>query len=81
MPLQRVRPGLYRVLDPRHPHLAKLMGEPSLHDRDFHRWWAGQDVLHRTHDTQGYHRGRRPLSSSVCEARARLRPSTVVPPG
>lgn len=42
----------------RHPHdplLAELIGELSLRDQDFRRWWADHDVQRRTHGTKRYH--------------------------
>jgi transcriptional regulator with XRE-family HTH domain len=37
------------------PQFAELIGELSLRDRDFRRWWADQDVLRRTNGTKSYH--------------------------
>ncbi|MFG1806763.1 helix-turn-helix transcriptional regulator [Streptomyces sp. NPDC049040] len=42
----------------RHPHdplLAELIGELSLRDRDFRRWWADHDVQRRTYGSKHYH--------------------------
>ncbi len=42
----------------RHPHdrdLAELIGELSLRDQDFRRWWAEHDVLRRTHGSKRRH--------------------------
>jgi transcriptional regulator with XRE-family HTH domain len=42
----------------RHPHdplLAGLIGELSLRDQDFRRWWADHDVQRRTHGSKHYH--------------------------
>jgi transcriptional regulator with XRE-family HTH domain len=36
------------------PRLAELVGELSVRDQDFRRWWADHDVLHRTHGTKRY---------------------------
>ena len=44
----------------RHPHdsaLSELVGELSLRDPDFRRWWAEHDVFQRTHGTKRYHHG------------------------
>ncbi|MEV6008567.1 helix-turn-helix transcriptional regulator [Streptomyces sp. NPDC051976] len=41
-----------------HPHdtrLTELIGELSLHDTDFRRWWAAHDVLRRTSGTKRFH--------------------------
>jgi transcriptional regulator with XRE-family HTH domain len=37
------------------PQLAELVGELSVRDRDFRRWWADHDVLRRTHGSKSYH--------------------------
>ena len=37
------------------PLLAELVGELSVRDRDFRRWWAAHDVLRRTHGSKSYH--------------------------
>ncbi|MDP9848757.1 helix-turn-helix transcriptional regulator [Streptosporangium lutulentum] len=47
-----------RLYAGRHPHdlrLAELVGELSLRDTDFRRWWADHNVLRRTHGTKSYH--------------------------
>jgi transcriptional regulator with XRE-family HTH domain len=47
-----------RLYAGRHPHdpaLAELVGELSLRDPDFRRWWAEHDVFQRTHGTKRYH--------------------------
>jgi transcriptional regulator with XRE-family HTH domain len=47
-----------RLYAGRHPHdpaLADLVGELSLRDPDFRRWWADHDVFQRTHGTKHYH--------------------------
>jgi transcriptional regulator with XRE-family HTH domain len=47
-----------RLYAGRHPHdpaLAELVGELSLRDPDFRRWWADHDVFQRTHGTKRYH--------------------------
>jgi transcriptional regulator with XRE-family HTH domain len=46
---------LYAGRNPHDPHLAELIGELSLRDRDFRRWWADHDVLLRTHGAKRYH--------------------------
>lgn len=41
----------------RHPHdprLAELVGELSVRDRDFRRWWADHDVARRGHGAKRY---------------------------
>ncbi|MGW9033252.1 MmyB family transcriptional regulator [Streptomyces sp. NPDC055722] len=46
-----------RLYAGRHPHdpaLAELVGELSLLDPDFRRWWADHDVFQRTHGTKHY---------------------------
>ncbi|MFC1408329.1 helix-turn-helix domain-containing protein [Streptacidiphilus sp. N1-12] len=37
------------------PRLAELVGELSVRDRDFRRWWADHDVLRRSHGSKSYH--------------------------
>ncbi len=42
----------------RHPHdpqLAELIGDLSLRDDDFRRWWTDHDVMRNTHGTRLYH--------------------------
>ncbi|WP_079124718.1 helix-turn-helix transcriptional regulator [Streptomyces lushanensis] len=46
---------LYAGRHPDDPLLAELIGELSLRDEDFRRWWADHDVLRRTHGTKRYH--------------------------
>jgi transcriptional regulator with XRE-family HTH domain len=46
---------LYAGRHPQDPRLAELIGELSLRDRDFRRWWADHDVLRRSHGTKRYH--------------------------
>ncbi|MFE4170500.1 helix-turn-helix transcriptional regulator [Streptomyces sp. NPDC056909] len=46
---------LYAGRHPDDPLLAELIGELSLRDQDFRRWWADHDVLRRTHGTKRYH--------------------------
>ncbi|MDT0462849.1 MmyB family transcriptional regulator [Streptomyces gibsoniae] len=46
---------LYAGRNPDDPALAELVGELSLHDPDFRRWWADHDVFQRTHGTKRYH--------------------------
>jgi transcriptional regulator with XRE-family HTH domain len=47
-----------RLYAGRHPHdpaLAELVGELSVQDADFRRWWADHDVYQRTHGTKCFH--------------------------
>jgi len=37
------------------PALVELVGELSLYDPDFRRWWADHDVSQRTHGTKHLH--------------------------
>ena len=46
---------LYAGQHPSDPHLSELIGDLSLRDNDFRRWWADHDVYTRTHGTKGYH--------------------------
>ncbi|GAA4195529.1 helix-turn-helix transcriptional regulator [Streptosporangium oxazolinicum] len=46
---------LYAGRHPRDPRLAELIGELSLRDGDFRRWWAEHDVHRRTFGTKRYH--------------------------
>ncbi|GHH78755.1 transcriptional regulator [Streptomyces sulfonofaciens] len=46
---------LYAGRHPHDPRLAELIGELSLHDKDFRRWWASHDVARRTHGTKRFH--------------------------
>ncbi|HEX4249517.1 MAG TPA: helix-turn-helix transcriptional regulator [Pseudonocardia sp.] len=46
---------LYAGSHPHDPELAELIGDLSLHDRDFRRWWADHDVFRREHGTKRYH--------------------------
>jgi transcriptional regulator with XRE-family HTH domain len=46
---------LYAGRHPHDPRLAELIGELSLRDKDFRRWWADHDVLRRTHGTKRFH--------------------------
>lgn len=46
-----------RLYAGRHPHdpaLADLVGELSVRDDDFRRWWADHDVFERTYGTKRY---------------------------
>lgn len=45
---------LYAGRHPHDPRLAELIGELSLRDRDFRRWWADHDVLRRSHGTKRF---------------------------
>jgi transcriptional regulator with XRE-family HTH domain len=40
---------LYAGRHPHDPALAELIGELSVRDQDFRRWWADHDVFERTH--------------------------------
>lgn len=46
---------LYAGRYPHDPALAELVGELSLRDPDFRRWWAEHDVLQRAHGSKRYH--------------------------
>lgn len=46
---------LYAGKYPHDPALAELIGELSVRDADFRRWWAGHDVFQRTHGTKQFH--------------------------
>jgi transcriptional regulator with XRE-family HTH domain len=46
---------LYAGQNPHDPQLAELIGDLSLRDTDFRRWWADHDVLLRTHGSKQYH--------------------------
>jgi transcriptional regulator with XRE-family HTH domain len=46
---------LYAGQHPRDPQLAELIGDLSVRDTDFRRWWADHDVFHRTSGTKRYH--------------------------
>lgn len=46
---------LYAGSHPHDPLLAELIGELSLRDPDFRRWWADHDVQRRTHGSKHYH--------------------------
>ncbi|MEV6903759.1 helix-turn-helix transcriptional regulator [Amycolatopsis sp. NPDC051372] len=46
---------LYAGRHPHDPALAELIGELSLRDQDFRRWWADHDVFERTHGVKHYH--------------------------
>jgi hypothetical protein len=46
---------LYAGRHPHDPALAELVGELSVRDPDFRRWWADHDVFQRTHGTKRYH--------------------------
>ncbi|GAA0365881.1 hypothetical protein GCM10010151_64760 [Actinoallomurus spadix] len=46
---------LYAGRHPHDPRLAELVGELSVRDQDFRRWWAGHDVARRTHGTKRFH--------------------------
>jgi transcriptional regulator with XRE-family HTH domain len=45
---------LYAGRNPHDPLLAELVGELSVRDADFRRWWADQDVSRRTHGRKHY---------------------------
>lgn len=46
---------LYAGRNPHDPHLAELVGELSVRDQDFRRWWADREVSRRTHGRKHYH--------------------------
>jgi transcriptional regulator with XRE-family HTH domain len=46
---------LYAGKNPNDPALTELVGELSVRDPDFRRWWAEHDVFQRTHGTKQYH--------------------------
>jgi len=46
---------LYAGRRPDDTRLAELIGELSLHDKDFRRWWADHDVHRRTYGAKDYH--------------------------
>ncbi|WP_327292285.1 helix-turn-helix transcriptional regulator [Streptomyces sp. NBC_01198] len=46
---------LYAGRHPHDPPLAELIGELSLRDQDFRRWWADHDVQRRTYGSKHYH--------------------------
>ncbi|HEX4359481.1 MAG TPA: helix-turn-helix transcriptional regulator [Pseudonocardia sp.] len=45
---------LYAGGHPNDPQLAELIGELSLRDHDFRRWWADHDVFIRSHGRKHY---------------------------
>jgi transcriptional regulator with XRE-family HTH domain len=46
---------LYAGNHPDDPRLAELVGELSVRDKDFRRWWADHDVVRRASGTKSYH--------------------------
>ncbi|MFF4834899.1 helix-turn-helix transcriptional regulator [Streptomyces sp. NPDC001315] len=46
---------LYAGRHPYDPQLAELIGDLSLRDADFRRWWADHDVRRRTHGAKHFH--------------------------
>ena len=46
---------LYAGGRPHDPALAELVGELSVHDTDFRRWWADHDVFERGHGIKHFH--------------------------
>jgi transcriptional regulator with XRE-family HTH domain len=46
---------LYAGRHPDDPQLADLVGELSVRDNDFRRWWADHDVLRRTYGSKSFH--------------------------
>ncbi|MFB7739745.1 transcriptional regulator [Streptomyces sp. NPDC056112] len=46
---------LYAGRHPHDPQLAELVGELSLRDPDFRRWWAEHDVQRRTYGAKLFH--------------------------
>jgi transcriptional regulator with XRE-family HTH domain len=47
--------NLYAGRHPRDPLLAELIGDLSLQDPDFRRWWADHDVHRHTHGSKQFH--------------------------
>jgi transcriptional regulator with XRE-family HTH domain len=50
--------GSLQMYAGRHPHdpeLAQLVGELSVRDADFRRWWADHDVARMAHGAKDYH--------------------------
>ncbi|WP_329071572.1 helix-turn-helix domain-containing protein [Amycolatopsis sp. NBC_01480] len=45
---------LYAGRNPHDPALADLVGELSVRDQDFRRWWADHDVFERTHGVKHF---------------------------
>ncbi len=45
----------YAGTHPHDPQLAELVGDLSVRDPDFRRWWADHDVYLRDHGTKRYH--------------------------
>jgi transcriptional regulator with XRE-family HTH domain len=45
----------YAGTHPDDPRLAELVGDLSVRDPDFRRWWAGHDVYVRDHGSKRYH--------------------------
>jgi transcriptional regulator with XRE-family HTH domain len=46
---------LYAGRYPDDPRLSELVGDLSVRDADFRRWWADHDVYRRTFGTKSYH--------------------------
>ncbi|MEV1172497.1 helix-turn-helix transcriptional regulator [Nonomuraea sp. NPDC049784] len=46
---------LYAGQHPHDPQLGQLIGELSLRDPDFRRWWADHDISRRTYGTKHFH--------------------------
>jgi transcriptional regulator with XRE-family HTH domain len=46
---------LYAGRYPQDPQLAELVGELSMRDKDFRRWWAGHDVFRHVYGTKRMH--------------------------
>jgi transcriptional regulator with XRE-family HTH domain len=63
---------LYAGRHPDDPRLAELIGELSVRDEDFRRWWAAHDVLRRTHGTKRFHH---PVAGDLTLAYEALEPS------
>ncbi|QRP45129.1 helix-turn-helix domain-containing protein [Amycolatopsis sp. FDAARGOS 1241] len=53
---------LYAGRYPHDPALAELVGELSVRDQDFRRWWADHDVFERTHGVKHF---RHPLAGEL----------------
>ncbi|MEV4625350.1 helix-turn-helix transcriptional regulator [Micromonospora sp. NPDC049523] len=63
---------LYAGRHPHDPRLAELVGELSVRDQDFRRWWAAHDVLRHSHGSKRY---RHPLVGELTLAYEALTPS------
>jgi len=61
---------IYAGRRPHDPKLAALVGELSVRDADFRRWWADNDVYLHAHGTKALNHpvepGRRPSRTCAC---------------